>query len=141
MGLDSLQGLTFLDIGSGSGLFSLAARRRGATVYSFDYDPLSVECTKELMRRYFKENDDWTVEHGSVLDDEYMGNLGKFDIVYSWVFYIIREICIRHWKMLPPQLLMMGYCSFRSIITRYTGQHLTPGLNEHIIKHPGLESC
>ncbi len=33
----SLQGKTFLDIGSGSGLFSLAARRLGATVHSFDY--------------------------------------------------------------------------------------------------------
>jgi len=50
---DSLNGVTFLDIGSGSGLFSLAARRLGATVRSFDYDPLSVNCTAELRRRYF----------------------------------------------------------------------------------------
>jgi len=34
-----LDGLRFLDIGSGSGLSSLAARRLGATVHSFDYDP------------------------------------------------------------------------------------------------------
>ena len=38
----------FLDIGSGSGLFSLAARRLGAHVYSFDCDPDSVGCTAEL---------------------------------------------------------------------------------------------
>ncbi len=46
--VDNLQGKSFLDIGSGSGLFSLAARRLGARVYSFDYDPKSVACTREL---------------------------------------------------------------------------------------------
>ena len=50
---DDLAGKRFLDIGSGSGLFSLAARRLGATVHSFDYDPNSVACTAELRRRYF----------------------------------------------------------------------------------------
>ena len=36
----------FLDVGSGSGLFSLAARQLGANVVSFDYDPQSTACTK-----------------------------------------------------------------------------------------------
>ena len=54
--LESLDGRTFLDIGSGSGLFSLTARRLGAKVYSFDYDPDSVACTRELKRRYFPED-------------------------------------------------------------------------------------
>ena len=74
----------FSDIGSGSGLFSLAARRLGATVYSFDYDPLSVGCTQELKRRYFPEDGQWMVEVGSVLDRDYLGRLGQFDVVYSW---------------------------------------------------------
>jgi 2-polyprenyl-3-methyl-5-hydroxy-6-metoxy-1,4-benzoquinol methylase len=82
--VEELTGKTFLDIGSGSGLFSLAAKRLGAKVYSFDYDPQSVSCTKELKRRYFKTDDDWTIESGSVLDVEYLKRLGQFDIVYSW---------------------------------------------------------
>ena len=81
---DNLDEKRFLDIGSGSGLFSLAARRLGATVRSFDYDPQSVACTEELKRRYFRDDPDWTVEHGSVLDEDYMATLGQFDIVYSW---------------------------------------------------------
>ncbi len=84
LGLDSLQGLTFLDIGSGSGLFSLAARRLGAKVHSFDYDQQSVECTKELKNRYFENDEKWRIEQASILDDAYTDNLGEFDIVYSW---------------------------------------------------------
>jgi len=82
--IESLEGLSFLDVGSGSGLFSLAARRLGAQVHSFDYDPQSVQCTKELKNRYFKDDDKWVIEQGSVLDDKYLSQLGKFDIVYSW---------------------------------------------------------
>jgi 2-polyprenyl-3-methyl-5-hydroxy-6-metoxy-1,4-benzoquinol methylase len=82
--VQDLQGVTFLDIGSGSGLFSLAARRLGAKVRSFDYDPASVACTRELKTRYYAQDDDWTVDSGSVLDPEYMNSFPKFDIVYSW---------------------------------------------------------
>jgi 2-polyprenyl-6-hydroxyphenyl methylase/3-demethylubiquinone-9 3-methyltransferase len=82
--VEDLHGKSFLDIGSGSGLFSLAAKRLGAKVFSFDYDPQSVACTKELKRRYFENDNDWQVQAGSVLDKDYLKNLGKFNIVYSW---------------------------------------------------------
>ncbi|MGD9587805.1 MAG: class I SAM-dependent methyltransferase [Pyrinomonadaceae bacterium] len=82
--VEDLAGRTFLDIGSGSGLFSLAARRLGARVHSFDFDSDSVACTRELRRRYFANDGDWTVEQGSVLDAAYVKSLGAFDIVYSW---------------------------------------------------------
>src|SRR5512133_3135008 len=62
--VDSLEGKTFLDIGSGSGLFSLAARRLGARVHSFDFDPQSVACAVELRRRFFPGDLDWTVGRG-----------------------------------------------------------------------------
>ena len=81
---EDLAGKSFLDIGSGSGLFSLAARRLNAEVLSLDYDPLSVQCTAELKKRYFPEDKGWKVKKGSVLDLEFMISLGKFDIVYSW---------------------------------------------------------
>jgi len=84
LGAPDLRGKRFLDVGSGSGLFSLAARRLGASVRSFDYDPKSVACTQELRRRYFPDDPDWTVERGSALDADYLGRLGRFDVVYSW---------------------------------------------------------
>lgn len=79
-----LRGKTFLDIGSGSGLFSLAARRLGARVHSFDYDPHSVACARELRSRYSADDQEWTIEEGSALDEEYIKSLGTFDVVYSW---------------------------------------------------------
>jgi|WetSurMetagenome_2_1015567.scaffolds.fasta_scaffold00033_10 2-polyprenyl-3-methyl-5-hydroxy-6-metoxy-1,4-benzoquinol methylase len=84
LGVETLAEKTFLDIGSGSGLFSLAARRLGARVFSFDYDPQSVACTAELKLKYFPLDNNWTVEEGSVLDQEYVNSLGVFDVVYSW---------------------------------------------------------
>ncbi len=74
----------FLDIGSGSGLFSLAARRLGARVVSFDFDPQSCASTSELKRRYFPDDADWQTREGSVLDPVFLETLGQFDVVYSW---------------------------------------------------------
>lgn len=81
-----LDGLTFMDIGSGSGLMSLAAWRLGATrVHSLDLDPSSVACTQELRRRYAPDaTDAWTIESASALDAEHLRSLGRWDIVYSW---------------------------------------------------------
>ncbi len=82
--LTSLEGLSMLDIGSGSGLFSLAAITLGAErVHSFDFDPLSVACGRELKRRY-AAHAQWTIEPGSVLDRDYVASLGQFDLVYAW---------------------------------------------------------
>jgi 2-polyprenyl-6-hydroxyphenyl methylase/3-demethylubiquinone-9 3-methyltransferase len=80
----SLAGRRFLDAGCGSGLFSLAARRLGASVVSFDYDPESVACAEELRRRFDGSSRDWSVQEGSVLDAAFLESLGRFDVVYSW---------------------------------------------------------
>jgi 2-polyprenyl-6-hydroxyphenyl methylase/3-demethylubiquinone-9 3-methyltransferase len=84
LGVSDLNGRTFIDIGSGSGLFSLAARRLGAKVFSFDYDPHSVATTRSTRQRFSVDDANWHVEHGSVLDPEYLKTLGQFDVVYSW---------------------------------------------------------
>ena len=78
-----LVGLSFLDVGCGSGLFSLAAHHLGAAVRSFDFDAESVAATAELRAR-FAPDASWPIEQGSILDEEYVARLGRHDIVYSW---------------------------------------------------------
>lgn len=82
--IENLQDKTFLDIGCGSGIFSLSAKNLGADVYSLDFDPSSVGCVQFLKEKYYTNTTDWTIEEGSALDTDYIRSLGKFDIVYSW---------------------------------------------------------
>jgi SAM-dependent methyltransferase len=84
LGVESLSGKSFLDIGSGSGLFSLAARNLGATCHSFDYDADSVAATTALKAHFRPDDADWIIERGDALDAGYMAKLGTFDVVYSW---------------------------------------------------------
>ncbi|MGH7073375.1 MAG: class I SAM-dependent methyltransferase, partial [Stellaceae bacterium] len=77
-----ISGRTFLDIGCGSGLSSLAALRLGATrVLATDIDENSVKTTRSVLSRY-APNGNWSVMECSVFeltpDDE------RFDVVYSW---------------------------------------------------------
>jgi 2-polyprenyl-3-methyl-5-hydroxy-6-metoxy-1,4-benzoquinol methylase len=84
LGSASLLGASFLDIGSGSGLFSLAATQLGAArVHSFDFDPESVATTEQIRARYAPDSD-WIVESGDVLARDYLESLGLWDVVYSW---------------------------------------------------------
>jgi SAM-dependent methyltransferase len=83
LGVTDLSGRRFLDIGCGSGLFSLAAHQLGAQVRSFDFDSDSVAAAAELRRRRAPRSD-WEVEQGSILDEQYVAGIGSYDIVYSW---------------------------------------------------------
>jgi SAM-dependent methyltransferase len=83
-GMDDFEGLSFLDIGSGSGLFSLAARRLRAKVVSFDFDPNSVACTSGLREKFFPDDPNWRVIEGSAVNLSFTKSLGHFDLVYSW---------------------------------------------------------
>ena len=82
--LPDLSGKTFLDIGCGSGLHSLAAFRAGArSIVSFDYDPNSV-ATAHKLHQLAGGPPHWIIMQGSVLDSAFMNGLSKADIVYSW---------------------------------------------------------
>ncbi|HUY14157.1 MAG TPA: class I SAM-dependent methyltransferase [Terriglobia bacterium] len=82
--VEDLKDRSFLDIGCGSGLFSLAAHRLGAqSIFSLDVDPFSVQCCQELKRRAGNPQN-WTVEEGSILDATLLDHLPSADIVYAW---------------------------------------------------------
>ncbi|MBZ5669420.1 MAG: class I SAM-dependent methyltransferase [Acidobacteriia bacterium] len=82
--LENFEGRSFLDVGCGSGLFSLAASSLGAKrVISFDRDPLSIECCRRLRRRV-NDPPNWEIHQGSILDPDFTSGLGSFDIVYAW---------------------------------------------------------
>ena len=84
MWLNDFKGKTVLDIGSGSGLFSLAAYQLGAKkVVSFDIDIDSVKCTRDIKSK-FGNPKNWIVLKGNILDKKFIKSLGTFDIVYSW---------------------------------------------------------
>lgn len=83
-GMD-LSSASFLDVGSGSGLFSRAAFQLGfGKIRSFDYDHSSVEATNMMKQAEGADDTCWKVTQGSVLDQDFMASLGKFDLVYSW---------------------------------------------------------
>lgn len=82
--LDDFEGRSFLDIGCGSGLHSLAALQSGASaITSFDYDLQSVETTMKL-HELAGSPPHWKVMQGSVLDRAFVESLPSADVVYSW---------------------------------------------------------
>lgn len=84
LGVNCLEGKSFLDIGCGSGLMSLAAAQLGAKVVSFDYDKDSVDCALAMKEAHMPGSKQWSISQGSILDKDFLSSLGLFDIVYSW---------------------------------------------------------
>ena len=84
LGRADLEGQSFIDIGSGSGIHSVAAWDAHASrVLSFDYDANSVAAT-ESIRHQREAPLNWQVTRGSILDSAFCASLGRFDVVYSW---------------------------------------------------------
>ena len=74
----------FIDVGCGSGLFSLAAANMGASVYSFDFDENSVFCSKIVRDKFAYKHENWQIDSGSLLDAKFVNQLGKFEFIYCW---------------------------------------------------------
>lgn len=122
-----LEGRTFLDVGCGSGLTSLAARQLGAKVISIDFDPEAVACAVELRRRYRAEDevagDGWRITQGSALDEEHLAALGRFDIVCSWgvlhhtgAMWEAIDLCSR--RVAPGGLLFIAIYNDQGLVSR-----------------------
>ena len=82
--LGNVTGKTCIDIGSGSGIFSYLMYVLGAKeVSSIDVDLFSVQCAKYLKSKV-KSPERWNIYQGSILDDSFISQFKKYDIVYSW---------------------------------------------------------
>jgi 2-polyprenyl-6-hydroxyphenyl methylase/3-demethylubiquinone-9 3-methyltransferase len=74
----------FIDVGSGSGLFSLCALRSGAgEIISIDVDPQSIACARWL-RHSSGNPENWTIAQGSILDTSFVRRTKPASRVYSW---------------------------------------------------------
>ena len=82
---EEIESKKVLDIGSGSGIHSLAFQKLGASeICSIDYDIASVRATNSIKEKYGNK-EKWTVEHASILDKEFVNKeKNKYDIIYSW---------------------------------------------------------
>ena len=75
----NIKNMTFLDIGCGSGLSSLAALKLNCKcLFAIDYDQQSVLTTKQVLKNYKNKA---KVKKLSVFD---LNERNKFDLVYSW---------------------------------------------------------
>ncbi len=84
-GENALKGKSFLDIGCGSGLFSIAASQLGAqSVVGIDVDSVSVDTSRTNFARWSGDGLAASFLQASVLDAGQMKSLGIFDVVYSW---------------------------------------------------------
>lgn len=84
-GEETLKGRSFIDIGCGSGLFSIAAARLGCSpVLGIDVDPVSVLVSQENACRWLDDTAGVSFEQISILDEECVRELSRFDLVYSW---------------------------------------------------------
>ena len=80
-----LRGKSFLDIGCGSGLHTLAALRLGvASVTAVDVNPRSVSTTRAVLAKFLPHAQADVLQH-SILSTVLPESLHRsFDIVYSW---------------------------------------------------------
>lgn len=124
-GPDACRGRRVVDVGCGSGLFSLAAHELGAArLLSFDVDADSVACCQSLWSRAGRPPT-WEVRHGSVLDGAFVEGLGQYDLVYAWG---VLHHTGRMWEALgrTAELVAPGGSLHLALYNRATGWRLYP---------------
>jgi SAM-dependent methyltransferase len=81
---DALKGLSFLDVGCGSGLFAVAAYKLGAgRIVGIDINPRCITVS-ERNRDNLVAGAPITFRSASALSPEVLDSLGQFDLVYAW---------------------------------------------------------
>ena len=81
LGVSTLNGKTFCDIGCGSGIHAVAAARMGAMVTALDIDPMCTATAISLAKK-FGVSDQLIVSNYSIFDHKLPAH--HFDVVYSW---------------------------------------------------------
>jgi SAM-dependent methyltransferase len=81
---DTLNGVSFLDVGCGSGLFSIAAHQlRASRVTGIDINPRCI-AVSERNRDRLVPGAPISFVRASVLSPETLDAFGAFDVVYAW---------------------------------------------------------
>ena len=80
----SLAGKSFLDVGCGSGLFSIAAHQLGANkVVGIDVNPRCIQVSQANLKQLAPSAPiDFSL--ASALENEQLKRFGTFDLVYAW---------------------------------------------------------
>ena len=84
LGTENIAGKSLIDVGCGSGLFSIAAHRLGAAkVVGIDVNPRCIEIA-QANRNLLAPSAPIEFHVASVLDVEQLKEFGTFDLVYAW---------------------------------------------------------
>ncbi|MFH1762514.1 MAG: class I SAM-dependent methyltransferase, partial [bacterium] len=85
LGKDALKSKSFLDIGCGTGIFSISAANLGASkVVGLDVNPRCIDVCKKNSQKFINKEIQPEFKVVSVLDSRQLYELGTFDLVYAW---------------------------------------------------------
>lgn len=125
-----LEGKILLDVGCGSGILSLAAKKSGANVWCCDTDEVAIIATKDNMQK-----------NGVVLDKVFLGTIdkitsekGSFDVV---VANILADIIVA--LPLDSYLKKEGILILSGILEKYTNKVLDKFKNLELLTQNNYE--